>query len=57
MLRLLNGKCDDPLAPHRQKRYFEQLASVTQFTYFAGKLALTYQQSSYGCHDFFSGTN
>ncbi|PSV16852.1 hypothetical protein C0W59_06345 [Photobacterium kishitanii] len=36
-------KCDDPLAPHRQKRYFEQLASVTQFTYFAGKLALTYQ--------------
>ncbi|PSU70901.1 hypothetical protein C9J22_08995 [Photobacterium phosphoreum] len=36
-------KCDDSLASHRQKRYFEQLAAVTQFTYFAGKLALTYQ--------------
>ncbi|OBU21428.1 META domain-containing protein [Photobacterium aquimaris] len=35
--------CSAPLAPHYQKRYLEQLTNVTQFTYFAGKLALTYQ--------------
>lgn len=44
---ITDRKCDDPLAPHRQKRYFEQLAGVTQFTYFAGKLALTYQLNHY----------
>ncbi|SMY16756.1 META domain-containing protein [Photobacterium aquimaris] len=35
--------CNALLAPHYQKRYLEQLTNVTQFTYFAGKLALTYQ--------------
>lgn len=40
---LTTRTCNAPLAPHRQKRYLEQLTNVTQFTYFAGKLALTYQ--------------
>ncbi|PST93904.1 hypothetical protein C9I86_04330 [Photobacterium sp. NCIMB 13483] len=44
---ITNRKCDDPLSVHRQKRYFEQLANVTQFTYFAGKLALTYRHDNH----------
>ncbi|WP_297480015.1 META domain-containing protein [uncultured Photobacterium sp.] len=44
---ITNRQCDNPLSIHRQKRYFEQLANVTQFTYFAGKLALTYRHDNY----------
>lgn len=47
-------KCDDPLAQHRQKRYFEQLGNVSQFTYFAGKLALTYQMNNHSAVMIFS---
>ncbi|PSW82977.1 META domain-containing protein [Photobacterium angustum] len=36
-------QCNNPLAAEQQQRYLEQLGGVNQFTYFAGKLALSYQ--------------
>ncbi|PSV47164.1 hypothetical protein C9J46_02690 [Photobacterium sp. GB-36] len=36
-------QCNNPLAAEQQQRYLEQLGGVSQFTYFAGKLALSYQ--------------
>ena len=36
-------QCNNPFAAEQQQRYLEQLVGVSQFTYFAGKLALSYQ--------------
>ncbi|WP_318467527.1 META domain-containing protein [Photobacterium leiognathi] len=36
-------QCANPLAAEQQQRYLEQLGGVSQFTYFAGKLALSYR--------------
>ncbi|PSV22472.1 hypothetical protein C0W44_03790 [Photobacterium leiognathi subsp. mandapamensis] len=36
-------QCSSPLAAEQQQRYLEQLGGVSQFTYFAGKLALSYR--------------
>ena len=44
---ITNRQCGDPLSKHRQQQYFKQLANVTQFTYFAGKLALTYRHDNH----------